>query len=67
MARKTTAEMISEGLREVGVLLLVFMPLERILVRGEALSLPFMGVVGTIVVITFGAGLWIERHRSLEE
>jgi hypothetical protein len=35
MGRKTTAEMVGEALRELGVLLALFGPLERVIVKGE--------------------------------
>jgi hypothetical protein len=36
--RKSVGEMVGELLREAGVLLAVFMPLEIVLIRGDALT-----------------------------
>lgn len=67
MARETTAEMLGEAFREFGVLLLLFAPLERIVVRAEPLTLKFAATVITLVVLFIGGGIGIERQRKLEQ
>ena len=66
MGRKTTAEMVGEALQEFGVLLLVFAPLERLVVKGEPLTFRFSATVVTVVVGTAGLGIVIERKRKPE-
>ena len=66
MGRKTTTEMIGEALREFGVLLAVFAPLERLVVRGEPFTPGFALTVTTVVLVTAGLGILIERRRKLE-
>jgi len=67
MARKTTTEMVGEALREVGVLLALFAPLERIIVRGERPTLGFAVTVAALVFLLVGVGILVERLRRLEE
>ena len=58
--------MIGEAFREFGVLLGVFAPLERWVVKGEPFTLSFSATVVTAVVLTAGLGIVIERRRKLE-
>jgi hypothetical protein len=67
MGRKTTAEMVGEAMRELGVLLALFAPLERIVVKGERLSPAFVVTVAAWVLGLVGLGILIERTRKLEE
>jgi hypothetical protein len=67
MARKTEAEMIGEALREVGALLALFAPLERLLVRDQPLTPQFTIGLLTSVGLLFGTGTMIERLRKLED
>jgi len=67
MARKTTAEMVGEAFRELGTLLALFAPLERLLVRGQPLTLEFLAIVVFFLVSSLGLGIGIERRRKLGE
>lgn len=61
MARRELEEMIGEGFREVGELVLVFALLERI-IRGDIT--PWWTVSAIAVAFGFfGAGCYIERRR----
>ena len=57
-ARRSTA-LVGESLREIGVLILVFAPLDAV-VQGNRLTVPF--VITTIVLAVFpiGVGIFLE-------
>ena len=59
--------MIGEALREVGVLLAVFAPLERLVVRAESLTAAFAATVIALVGLLLGLGIAFERLRKIEE
>lgn len=65
--RRSVTGVIAEGIREVGVLVSVFCPLDSAF---NDHSWPFMAVVGTTLVMgvgTFAIGVALERYRSWEE
>ena len=66
MARKTTAEMLGEALREFSILLFLFAPLEQVLVKEQALTPSFVLPVLSLVVLSLAAGIVIERLRNTE-
>ena len=67
MARKTTAEMIGESLREFGVLFGLFFPLEHTVVREERLTLSFLLIPVASTTVLIGLGVIIERRRKVVE
>ena len=61
---KTRAEMVGEALREIGILALVFIPLDHVFAEDPVL--PLWGVVVATVLFGFGAialGMLIEERR----
>jgi len=55
--------LIGEASRELGVLLMLFAPLERLVVRSERLTLGFAVTVVALVFLLLGGGILIERRR----
>ena len=64
--QKTTAEMISEFLREAAVLVAVFIPLDRILSQGKDFTREWFWItVGSSGALLF-AGVALERIRGIK-
>lgn len=64
--RRTVAEMIGEGLREMALLLFVFAPLDFLFAEPGERRLTgnaIVGIVGTALAVFF-LGVWIERRRG---
>jgi hypothetical protein len=58
--------MLGEGLREFGILVAVFVPLDNAF---EVQPLPFWMAYGVAIVVgggVFGLGVYLERRRSEE-
>jgi hypothetical protein len=64
--QKTTAEMISEYLREAAVLVAVFIPLDRILSQGKTFTRQWFWITVGISTLLLVAGITLERVRGLE-
>jgi len=60
--RRSTAEIIGDGLREAGVLVAVFGMLDKF-VHGEGPSTAWTTVVLTVSLFLFGVGAIIEARR----
>ena len=65
---RTVAELVGESLREIGVLLLVFVPLDATFYQGD---LKLLTVIGLAILATAGlflvvAGIPLERRRGTE-
>jgi hypothetical protein len=67
MARKTTAQMVGEAFRELGTLLALFAPLERLLIQGRRLTPTFLLVVLVFIGSLMGFAIAIERKRKVED
>ena len=63
--QKTTAEMISEYLREASVLVAVFIPLDRILSQGKAFTLRWFWITVGVSVVLLAVGIAVERVRKV--
>ncbi len=61
--RRSVAEMLGETLREAGVLVGVFMPLDLAL-EGHGLTLQWGLAIVTLPVALLAGGLMIERRRT---
>jgi hypothetical protein len=64
MARKLTEEMIGEGLRDVGILILVFAVLDK-LVNGQ-ITLWWTLAAVSVSALVFASGCYVERIRPDE-
>jgi hypothetical protein len=62
--RKFVEEMIAEGFRDVGILVLVFAILDRVITGGITVMWTLTAMA--IATFFFGAGLYIERKRPDE-
>lgn len=62
--RKTSAEMIGEGLRELAVLFVVFVPLDYLFSDGAALTVGRVSAIVIVAIGVFGLGVRIERNRT---
>ena len=56
-------ELVGESLREVGVLIAVFEPLDR-LVQGQALTVRSLGAIIAIAGPIFAIGVFLETKKS---
>jgi hypothetical protein len=63
--QKTTAEMISEYLREAAVLVAVFIPLDRILSQGKIFTRQWFWITVGISTVLLVAGITLERVRGV--
>jgi hypothetical protein len=62
--QKTTAEMISEYLREAAVLVAVFIPLDRILSQGKTFTRQWFRITVAVSAVLLVAGITVERVRG---
>jgi hypothetical protein len=63
--QKTTAEMISEYLREAAVLVAVFIPLDRILSQGKTFTRQWFWITVGIGTVLLLSGITLERVRGV--
>jgi hypothetical protein len=64
MAKESVNKMVGEALREIGVLILVFSVLDKIV--AGSISVQWAAVVIFISAVSFISGVLIERKRSDE-
>jgi hypothetical protein len=64
MAKQSVNEMVAEALREIGVLILVFSVLDKIV--AGSISVQWAAIVIFISTVAFVSGVLIERKRSDE-
>ncbi len=62
--RKTSAEMVGEGVRELAVLILVFVPLDYAIADSPPLTAWGVGAIVTLAIALFVIGVRIERTRT---
>lgn len=61
--RRSVAEMLGETLREAGILLAVFIPLDLFL-QGHTLTVKSIGVIVILPAALLASGIAVERWRN---